>query len=389
MARYTCKIIIRDDQVAADGTAALALQAFINKKRTVIALGMRVRPDQFDKKAQLVRIKGDRKREKMINALIHQAKAKAEDIFMMALLHRQTLTRETFKAKFNDEASAMDFLAWMEATIEKEVGIKAPGTIKDYRKNLNRLRKMRKSISFADLNLDLVKDFHRWMKAKRLADNTIWCAHKVLKRFINLARKEQPLLKNPYDDFPIRFRQTQRVYLTPVEVRRLVAVYDRNELDDHLQRVLRQFLFMVFTGLRIGDMKQLTRQNLAGGYLIFRPEKTKESRMYLKVPLNQMARRLIDEAEGHETIFATYKDDQVFRRYLKIVTRYAMIDKHVTAHTGRHTFATLFLLKGGKVEVLSRILGHRKLETTMVYVHILDEEMRAQIERLDDLLAAG
>lgn len=68
---------------------------------------------------------------------------------------------------------------------------------------------------------------------------------------------------------------------------------------------------------------------------------------------------------------------------LKEIAEVAEINKPITSHVGRHSFATLFLLKGGDVQTLMKILGHSKIDTTMVYVHIVDQEKKKQMAFMD------
>lgn len=71
---------------------------------------------------------------------------------------------------------------------------------------------------------------------------------------------------------------------------------------------------------------------------------------------------------------------------MKNIAKVVGITKLLTYHVSRHTFATLFLSRGGRVEVLQKILGHSKIEDTMIYVHIIDEISNTQIEQMDGIL---
>jgi len=71
---------------------------------------------------------------------------------------------------------------------------------------------------------------------------------------------------------------------------------------------------------------------------------------------------------------------------LKILAVRAGIEKNISFHVARHTFATNFLRSGGKVENLQKLLNHQSISTTMEYVHIIAEEANKEIYLLDGLL---
>lgn len=128
---------------------------------------------------------------------------------------------------------------------------------------------------------------------------------------------------------------------------------------------------MCVSSLRISDPRVFTEDNIVGDTLAFQPIKTRNSRMILKNKLSAFTMKLIKDAKGthSEHIFKVITDQKV-NEYLKQIAHYAGIRKAITTKVGQHTFATLFLEAGGKVEVLQQIMGHSKIETTMTYVHL-------------------
>lgn len=83
-----------------------------------------------------------------------------------------------------------------------------------------------------------------------------------------------------------------------------------------------------------------------------------------------------------------YKDERPYNEALRSLSAWVGIEKHLTSHVGRHTFATNYLLAGGKVERLSRMLGHSDLQTTMIYVHLVEDYLDADMEGLAEFFNA-
>jgi len=383
--RHTFKIILRKDFIRKDGSCALVAQVFLNGKRKRLQLGVGVKPAEFDSKKQRVKMK-DKNQEQKINAILQKAAAKANDIFVNAILEDVVLSVSRFEEMFFQMKPDFDFFGWLEAEIKKQKGVVADGTLKTYGRDFRRLKKWRSKLSFAEIDLECIKSLDRHLKRRNIGPNTVWQVHKFMKKWINVAVMNHKGLENPYKYFKFRLAKVERVFLSPGELQNLVKLYNSGVLDEILHRVLRQFLFMCFSSLRISDVRNITSENVAANYLIFRPQKTKETRMILKVPLNKIARKLIEEGDGvGERIFDMYKDNQVFNRYLKEAVYYAGITKNVTSHVGRHTYATMFLRLGGKIEVLQRLMGHSRIDTTQVYVHILAADMEEQVAYFDDI----
>jgi site-specific recombinase XerD len=133
------------------------------------------------------------------------------------------------------------------------------------------------------------------------------------------------------------------------------------------------------TGLRISDLMALKRNQLFSTDISFKNIKTAKDQI---ITLNKMAKKIVD---FNPDLFLVKYADSTLNEYLKRVIKNNRIDKHVSFHVARHTFATNFLRMDGKVEHLQKLLGHSKIETTMIYVHILAEEANAQIHNLDNL----
>ena len=73
-------------------------------------------------------------------------------------------------------------------------------------------------------------------------------------------------------------------------------------------------------------------------------------------------------------------------KYIKEVVHFANIEKDISFHTARHTFATLFLKKSSKANgilILQQLLGHSNIETTMVYSHVLNEDVKEAMAEFD------
>ena len=379
----TYKIIIRTDVQRKDGTAALALQVFIEGQRKVIALGVAVQPAQFDKVKQVVKMP-DKGTGDKVNALIEQAKRKAQHIILDALLAGRTLNVTTFTELYTGARNQGDFLAYFEKWVAAEQGIKADNTLKAYRVAIKNVREFQKEVRFGDLTPEWVERFDKHLHRRKFDVNYVTKTHKLVQACINAAIRGKKIAENPYRDFRFKHAKTERDFLNMTELQRLIDLYQANTLRADEQEVLRYFLFAaVAGGLRLGDVKELRWDEIVGEWLVFRPEKTAKSRTVLKVPLSKVALSIIQAVPRQGEKVFRCKADAVTNRLLKAIARAAKIDKTITFHVSRHTFASVYLAMGGSVHVLQKIMGHGKIDTTMIYVHTQNEQKITDMARFD------
>jgi integrase len=393
--RYSAKIIHRSDAIKLDGTAALGLQVIIDRKRKVFPLHIWVRKEEFFESGPSIKLsksgKDWRELQENYNALMLNALSRALLILSAAEVSHKPIDLDTFSGRFSSVGYQKDFLAFMIQAIEQERGLVSDGTTDDNMKVYKRLLNFKKTILFSDINLGLVKEFEKAMLKWGYGPNTIASTHKGFRKFINLAKEEVPHLVSPYKEYSIKWADGDREFLDPHELRIVLDAYNSGELSGAMLRACRCFLFQCFTGLRVGDAKELTYDNLVAGHLVFIAEKTQRVKLRRKLKLNSIAKKLIEDAHAEwgskrqeGSLMHFYDDDQVYNKALQNMATYLGIEKWVTSHVGRHTFATNYLLAGGKVERLMRLLGHSKLETTMVYVHLVEEYLDKDMEGLAD-----
>ncbi len=186
--------------------------------------------------------------------------------------------------------------------------------------------------------------------------------------------------KHPFERFKLRFQRTEREFLTTKE---LTELENFSFSKDRLNRVKDVFIFSCYTGLAYIDLVNLTASNLClgmdGEYWI------KTSRQKTDVPVNvpllPQAMKIIEKYKddpivSNKNALVPLFTNQKINDYLKKIARECKIEKYMNFHMARHTFATTVTLTNGvPIETVSKMLGHTKLSTTQVYVHILQKKI--------------
>jgi integrase/recombinase XerD len=387
MIKYTHKITMRKDFVLADGTCALVMQCFLGGHRVRLRLDLYARPDEFDQVRQLVRIPKDRPREQRINTVLAKYKSRVEEMFFEARVTGQAISPKEFVEELDTKPALGSFIEFIVRESEKEKGERAESTIKTYNTVVMNLRKFRPDVTFSDITFSFIQEFDRFLKTNKIDDNSRAKYHKIVRKFVLLAIRKRRRIKNPYgaNGFIIKEVDVERTWLTIEEVAKLAKLYDDKILSKGLHITLRHFLFQCVTSMRISDLKRLDRSNIEGDMLVLIPEKTKRLRKIVKVPLSKLAKRMIADSDSKTDKLFNPVTDQTANEHLKEIAKAAGIDKDISTHVGRHTFGFLYLQMGGKVEELREILGHSKIETTMVYTHTDYTRKVAGVNKFDEI----
>lgn len=349
------------------------------------------------------------------NLLIGQALGTANEIAIRYRLSKRHLTPDEFLREYNSGASREDFLAYMDARIDERYRRSqiTELTYKSHHSTLNKLKEFvayskrpirarpgKKAqlspdidvkdgtLPFCSITHRLAPDFDAWLKtAHNSCQNTCARRHRSIKAYLELARRDKITFENPYEYFISSPVEGKWKPLTEAELLLLEQHYAALPHGSTHRRMLQKFLFSCHCGLRLGDLKAMTKVKVTGQQMELKPHKTyRYDEKDLLLPITKKAlsylsdSRVENECDG----FFLYTD-QYTNRQLHVIGQALGIQTKLHHHIGRETFATNFIRRGGKVEVLQKLLGHKKLSMTMKYVHVDEAMKQAEIDRLDEL----
>ena len=206
---------------------------------------------------------------------------------------------------------------------------------------------------------------------------------------LNSAVRDSILENNPADRLNPRQKphpaESGRTFLTLEEVKTLSNV----SLSEQEDCICRAFLFCCFCGLRFSDVSMLKWgqiQTLTDGSVqLTLIQKKTSKRLYL--PLSRNALSFMPDrasASDEDLIFGLPPYWDINRTLSKWV-RKAGINKHITFHCSRHTFATMALNYGADIYTVSKLMGHSSVKTTQVYAKIIDETKRKAVEMIPEI----
>lgn len=245
------------------------------------------------------------------------------------------------------------------------------------------------TLRFSDITTELCDEFREFLettkskksKKMKLSANSIKTYYDKFRSTLKQAHKDGYLSENIAGKTnAIKQAETQRNYLSLDELNMLVKT------DCKSSEIKTQALFSALTGLRRSDIQKLIWEELqyieGSGYLIrFKQKKTGGSET---LPITEQAFSLLgDRKQPLEKVFSLVEaTNQRENRYLTKWVLDAGISKKITFHCFRHTFATLQLASGTDIYTVSKMLGHKDLNTTQIYAKIIDETKRIASNRI-------
>ena len=167
------------------------------------------------------------------------------------------------------------------------------------------------------------------------------------------------------------------------------------------------FLFACYTGLRISDVLLLKWENIVDDKVYFQIKKTES---ILSIKLVDKAKEILqiyakENIDKKAFIFHPFKNKEIdldneyilgksissasayVNKSLDDISKLLNMKKKMNFHISRHTFATLLLKNKVPVQYVQRLLGHTKLQTTMIYAHIVDQDLEEQMDKYNAVLS--
>lgn len=385
-------------RIKSNGKAPILARITINGKTSTFSTQLDIEPDRWDSKAQ--RTLGKTKTEKETNAFLDQIFATSQHSFFALQSEGKDVTAERIKQKvWGTEEKAPHTLRELSDLFIKDyeelVNANRSGkeTLFRYHVCQNRvLEFVSKEYGMKDIPLDdvdkrFLDKFYLWLRSEyNNANNTAVKLMQKLASIFKMGRDNGWVQRNPFAQVRMHLDPVDRSYLTKEE---LEIVYNKQFTSRRLEAVRDMFIFSCYTGLAYIDLKQLTEEEIVEKqdgkmWIVTHRQKTKTN---VNVPLLDIPLMLIEKykGQGKDGHVFPVLSNQKMNDYIKEIIAICNIDKDITCHSARHTFATTVTLENGvPIESVSKMLGHTNIKTTQIYARITDQKIAGD---MDDLAA--
>ena len=243
-------------------------------------------------------------------------------------------------------------------------------------------------IGYSRLDYGFVEELDFYLKSKRrLSPATIQMTVIFLRKLISIGQQKKYIRRDPFVDFKAEKPRGTRRYLTTEELKRILQT---PILNKQFERARQLFIFCAFTGLARVDMLRLTPKHIHhydDGTCEIRIKRQKTD-VEAIIPLLPIAKEILDihiKGKQHDDlIFPTLNVSKASFACINI-GQICQIEKGLTFHMARHTFATTICLSNGiAMETLCKMLGHSDIGTTQIYGKITDLKIREDMNRLQE-----
>lgn len=366
-----------------DGKFPVYFRFYINRQKINVPAGVRAAEEKWDEETGL--IKGNSKEVKDDNLIISNVRSKINNVFVSYRLAERRLTKEQFVKEFNSDSKFSDIWAFMEDEIEKRRGIISPSTHKAHKSTVKKFKEILPNLQFHEFNEETIRDIKKLLKSKFNNNQNTTAKNLItLKTYISIAIRKKYIDEDPFRIEKIKRTKSNQVWLTDKELNKLVEFYRKEKLPSNVNKVLQYFLFSCFTGFRLSDVKEFRMEQIKGDFILINPIKTKRvNNEMVTIPITKPIKKLLKEVAPHRVegkVFDCFAD-QVTNRMLKKIAEDAGINKDISFHSARHTFATYFLEKTDDLASLQKLLGHSDIKQTMIYVHLTEGKKVAQMHK--------
>lgn len=408
------KVVFRREKMNAKGEAPLYLRIIKDRKPKYIALGITVHENLWDEENK--RVKKGMQNAQRINNFITNKLAEAENQMIGLETKEKSVSSASIKANIIGKSSP-DFFEYA-ATYFKLVKGKIAGSTWDKADGvINKMKEYAgaKSVTFEQLTVRWLKEYEHYMrsdkehkkgrKKKGNKNNTVFANMKIIRRIVNEAVRDKVIKydENPFLHYQCKWEKTVKNFCGEKEIELLEKIILPE--GKRLFHTRNAYILSTYAGgLRISDICSLKKKNYDWERIFVYTKKCKGVPVSIKLPqkaidiLNLYCKEgdnpehfifpfLNNENDYSDEDFLTKavdSQDTMRNKDLKKIMKLAGIEKHLTFHSSRHTWATRALRKGMRIEYVSKLMGHSDIKTTQVYAKIVNEELDKAMDVFND-----
>ncbi|RVT75278.1 site-specific integrase [Flavobacterium sufflavum] len=384
------------------GFCPIYTRVTVNAKRFEFSTNKYINPDKWSSEGN--KIKGTTEEARTINSHLDYLKNQVLEAEKKLFKKDITLNSENLKNELFGLSETKRMLVPIfqdhNNKIKELIGKEyAPGTFERYTTSLKHtIEFLQWKYNVSDIDITkidhaFITDYEFWLRSVRnCANNTAVKYIKNFNKIIKICLANDWLDKNPFVNYKSKVKEVERVYLTESEIQ---SIIEKDFKTERLSLVRDIFIFSCFTGLAYIDVKNLTKSHISFGidgekWIFTHRQKTESAS---KIPILPVTQMIIDKYENHpqcnnEDRLLPILSNQKMNAYLKEIAGVCEIEKELTFHIARHTFATTVTLTNGvPIESVSKMLGHKNLRTTQHYAKVLDRKVSEDMKILKNKLA--
>ncbi|MDT0552635.1 site-specific integrase [Urechidicola vernalis] len=394
--KLNIRYVLKKNKTRVNGTSPLQCRITYLGKRKQFATGQFVHPKNWFSKLQIVKPPNDENNN--INTQLSLIKSKINRAFLLLQVKEEEFDVDDIYNQFvgkrtASERTLLDAFDYHIDRMQQLVGIEVKQVSVDkYHQSLVHVKSFlkfkfnKRDYLLKDLKLNYLTDFEHYLKTeKKFLPNSVYKTIQRLKRVVRVAVGADYLAKDP---FALHKANKPKIRVVFLSVEELKAFETHKFTQPRLQLVQDCFIFSCYTGLAYNELKRLSKKHIVKGFdgqlwIEMIREKTKKE---IAVPLLLKARELIGKYSNNDEKIFPLMSNQRYNSYLKEMASLVGIEKRLTTHTARKTFAsTVLLYNNVPMEIVCELLGHSSISTTTEsYGKVIKKKVSDEVLRLND-----
>lgn len=381
------------------GLAPLRCRITYLGERKPFATGLFINPKYWDSKQQ--KTKPPNEEHNYINNQLSLIKNKINQAFLLLQLQDENFNVDDIYRQYRGETLVKDYslLEYYKLYLERlkkliGIDIKQPTYnkfeyIKDDLEEFIRFKFKKSDIKLKDLDFDFISEFEYYSKTElKHSQITINKAIQRIKKVVKKAVSQKHIESNPFEEHTPKKVHPKIIFLTQKELNQLENHIFQSEI---LNKIKDCYLFCCYTGLAYKEMFELRKGDLItkpDGITWIYKERGKTGRNFSVPLILPKALAVITKYSSESEYLLPRVSNQYFNRLLKEIASTLEISKNLTHHTARKTFASTVLLSNDiPMEVISKLLGHSKINTTQeYYAEVMPEKLSLHLRELEKKL---
>ena len=386
------------------GPVAIYLRFTIDGHRAEASTGKVCDPGRWN--TQAGRAIGTKEDVRTLNAYLDTLHSQAQEFHRWMTANDEMVTAESLKNRFIGKADKVrtlitvfeDHNQKMRSLIGQEF---EKSTLQRYETALMHTKDFMQwqhnisDIPITKINFAFLNDFEYYLRSvRKCANNSAIKYIKNLGKIVRICLGNGWLTVDPYLNYKPKTKAVHRDVLTKEELDRLI----KKKFDIERLNVVRDvFVFCCYTGLAYVDVHKLKRSELVkgidGDLWIYTSRKKTDT--LSRIPVLPAALSVIGTYNDHpqcivEDSLLPVMSNQKMNAYLKEIADLCKINKLLTFHIARHTFATTVTLNNGvPIESVAKMMGHTSIKTTQIYAKVMDHKISSDMQLLREKLIAG
>ncbi len=399
---FAIRFFARKNRATKQNYSPLFVRVTVNANRIEISLGKSVFNEIWHEKLQ--KCIGNSKEAKAINGFIETIIFRLNDIRQRLIIEGKEVTADFIKARYKGlpdpdliiNPKVLELYDEHNRRFKELIGTK-DHSASTYQRHLTSRAHVatfiqhqygKEDLEWEKVDFGFLNNFEHYFKAVRKCNHNSTMKYiKNLGKVIRLALGEGYLNLNPFDKFKLSYETVTRVFLSQEEVDQII---DMDLKLPRLDKVRDLFVFCIHTGISFCDVIELRMDHIyedKKGTKWIKNKRLKTSVEFM-VPVLPIVQKIIDKYTNHperqeKGCVIPEISNQNYNGYLKEVADKCGINKNITSHIARHTFATTITLNNDvPLEVVSKMLGHTDTKTTQIYAKMQEKAIKSGMGKL-------